>query len=650
MQWKDFFGGQFTLGTLKYWSDYADCGETEISEANGWFFARSGDADSWELRCSHEGLGFSFEIRLDFTENGVDLLIPKCGIKEGANRLHSLWLLPELFLRHEGDDGYYLLPQQSGVISRFAGKRDAAYEIGIYGNGYSECSMHAYAMVDGEAVEAAVMTCGFADAALRLETAHGPGKAYRLAPVYFFRYELNVRRQDMPCVNEDIALRFRTLPAAGRSGAAVLAQFYRDYRLEAGQIIPMAERAKANPVLAEALKSPEIRIRMGVKWPFPMTITEQTPENEPEVHVFCTYDQVKAIAAECRKQGVKHANFCLVGWAAKGHDGRYPQIMPVESAFGGESSLRSLIGEVQGIGYTITAHDNHYDAYAVSEDKFDDLLIRTQEGFPMKDGVWGGGQAYLLCPEAMYRKYTLRNLHAIHDLGFKGVHFTDCLSTTSLKVCWDPHHPNTKSGMIRWRTQILETIKEIFGGVQCEGPFDFAAGVLDRVLYVESGEQALRSRDYVDETVPLYELTYHGILMYNITGESINAVPGSRLYLKNLAYGGMPYFYFYRHFATKNYLPGTNTPVAGRFETRDYTLDDLGPEIAAIKRSADDYIDTLGHLQTCWMTEFRRLSPTLTRTDYSNGQSVYVNFADASAEADGAGVPANSFVLAPTPV
>ena len=90
--------------------------------------------------------------------------------------------------------------------------------------------------------------------------------------------------------------------------------------------------------------------------------------------------------------------------------------------------------------------------------------------------------------------------------------------------------------------------------------------------------------------------------------------------------------------------------MAGRFETRDYTLDDLGPEIAAIKRSADDYIDTLGHLQTCWMTEFRRLSPTLTRTDYSNGQSVYVNFADATAEADGAGVPANSFILAPTPV
>ena len=48
--------------------------------------------------------------------------------------------------------------------------------------------------------------------------------------------------------------------------------------------------------------------------------------------------------------------------------------MPVEEAFGGEASLRNLIRNVQEAGYTISAHDNHYDAYTISEDKFDDLL------------------------------------------------------------------------------------------------------------------------------------------------------------------------------------------------------------------------------------------------------------------------------------
>ena len=645
--WRECFNGDCTFGILKYWTNFADSAEIPVSEKNGWRIDRSSRGETEHFICSHDRLGFLFELQVTGYEDGFELFLPGNSFQETSNRAHSLLLLPELCRKTEGDEGYYILPQQSGVISRFSGKHDAAYQIGIYGNGFSECNMPVYGMVGGGTLFAAVITGGFCDAALRLETARGPHKIYRLTPLFFLRYELNVRRQELPRVNDDIRIRFRSLPLNGRSGAAVLAELYRNYRLDAGEIVPMKQRAMENPVLAEALQSPEIRIRMGVKWPFPMEIVEQTPGNEPEVHTFCTYDQVGTIAAECKRQGLRHANFCLVGWATKGHDGRYPQIMPVEKAFGGEAALRNLIRNVQETGYTISAHDNHYDAYTISEDKFDDLLIRTQEGFPMKDGVWGGGQAYLLCPEAMLKKYSLRNLHAIHELGFRGVHFTDCLSTTGLKVCWDPAHPNTKTRMMRWRVEILRRIKEIFGGVQCEGPFDFAAGVLDRVLYIESGDNGtgLSAREYVDETVPLYEMTYHGILMYNLTGESINAVPGSRLYLKNLSYGGMPYFYFYRHFATKNYLPGTNTPVAGRFETKDYILDDLEDEIAAVKRSAEDYIETLGHLQTCWMTEFTRLSESVTRTDYSNGESVYVNSGDVSAEVEGVAVPARSFVL-----
>ena len=45
------------------------------------------------------------------------------------------------------------------------------------------------------------------------------------------------------------------------------------------------------------------------------------------------------------------------------------------------------------------------------------------------------------------------------------------------------------------------------------------------------------------------------------------------------------------------------------------------------------------------MTEFTRLSESVARTDYSNGDSVYVNFGESAAEAEGVSVPAKSFVL-----
>ena len=645
MDFGTFFPEGSPLAIVKYWSNYADSAEIPVSGENGWEILRSGTEEREIFACSHPGLGFQFELHCSALPDGFELFLPRESLKETYNRWHSIRLLPDLCRTHEGAEGYYLLPQQSGVLSRFRNKRSAVYEIGIYGNGLSECNMPVYGMSDGKTLLGVILREGYCDALLHLETARGAHRTYRLAPVFQLRYELSVRRQNMPMVNDEIRIRVRRRPLNGRSGAAVLAELYREERIAAGEIVPLKTRAAENPVLAEALRSPEIRIRMGSKWPFPTEVMEQTPENEPSVHAFCTFRQVESIVDECRKQGLEHANFCLVGWAAKGHDGRYPQILPVEESFGGETALRSLIRHTRSAGYTISAHDNHYDAYSISEDPFDTLLIRTQEGFPIKDGVWSGGQAWLLCPEAMRKTYSLRNLQAIHDLGFRGVHFTDCLTSTGLRVCWDPVHPNTKTGMARWRTDILRTAKEIFGGVQCEGPFDFAAGVLDRVLYIDTADDGsgLSARDYVDEIVPLYEMVYHGILLYNLTGESINALPGSDQYLRNLSFGGMPFFYFYRHFATKNYLPGTNTPVPGRFETADFTLDNLEAEIAAVKQAADDYIGTLGDLQLCRITEFTRLSETLTRTDYSGGESVYVNFGTSPVEIDGVTVPPRSF-------
>ncbi|MBQ4159669.1 MAG: hypothetical protein IJD83_01945, partial [Clostridia bacterium] len=66
--------------------------------------------------------------------------------------------------------------------------------------------------------------------------------------------------------------------------------------------------------------------------PVPCTIAEQTPENEPDVHVACTFDDVIKVMEAYKKAGVSKAEFCLVGWNMKGHDGRWPQILPVEES------------------------------------------------------------------------------------------------------------------------------------------------------------------------------------------------------------------------------------------------------------------------------------------------------------------------------
>lgn len=645
----DWGAPKLKLGRLSYWTSYADSAETTISSANGWKIDTVKNGKRTVISCSHERLGFAFRLDVENLENGLKITLPKESLKEGKNHLGSLLFLPDFTMRHEGDSGYYIIPQQSGVISGFSGKQEGTYHIGVYGNGMSECNMPIFGVADDSGVLCAILGPGNCDAVLELETAHGAEKAYRIAFRYIFRYECHVRRQNWPVVCEDFTLTLQSVWNDGRNPAALLAETYRNLRIAKEEIVPLSERVKQSPELANAVKSPEVRIRLAVKWPFPCKMAEQTPENEPGVHVFCSFDDVKHFIDKFKAAGIGHLNICLVGWAAKGHDGRYPQILPVEETLGGETKLRELIRYAQEAGYFISAHDNHYDAYHISEDPIEGILIRNQEDACLMDGVWGGGQAYLSCPEAMYKTYSKRNLETIRDLGFRGTHFTDCLSTTGLKVCWSKEHPQTKSGMAHWRREILRLAKQTMGSIECEGPFDFATGVLDRVLYIntDSGrpDEELRTRDYVDEIVPLYEMVHHGIILYNTTKEAINSLPDSRAYLRNLAFGGMPSFYFYRHFATKNYDPKTGLPVEGRFETSDFIKENIDREAVAIRKAEKDYIGMAGMEQFCFIQDFKVYSETLTRTDFSNGRKLYVNWSDTEAKVEGVNIPPCSFKL-----
>lgn len=59
--------------------------------------------------------------------------------------------------------------------------------------------------------------------------------------------------------------------------------------------------------------------------------------------VYNSLDDVALILDELKNAGVKKAEICLVGWNKGGHDGRYPQILPIEEKIGGETKLRELI-------------------------------------------------------------------------------------------------------------------------------------------------------------------------------------------------------------------------------------------------------------------------------------------------------------------
>ncbi|MDD3153473.1 MAG: DUF5696 domain-containing protein [Victivallaceae bacterium] len=635
------------LGKVTYYTNYADFAEVEISEAGGWQLEeRTFESGQRTVHCANARLGFEWDLSFQEAQDSLILRLPVASIRENKqNKLKSIRLLPEFGRQKIGDDGNFILPQQSGVVTYFKNHVRACHTIGIYGGGVSECTMPIWGIRDGSsALLCGIIASGNCDAALVLAIDQGELHSCTLSPEFYFRYEFSFRRPDFPIMAEDIEVRYKLLHNVAAPGYAQLAKEYRSYLLSTGRVRLLRDRAAESPELAYSMNALEIRIRCAIKWPYPPKITEQTLDNEPETHVLCSFEHAGEIVNEIARQGIARAEFCMVGYGPGGHDGRCPQFMPPEEKCGGELSLRKLIEQAKSSGYAIASHDNNHDAYTVSPDWDENILARSQEMMPLKDGIWGGGQAYLLCPEAMLAKYTVRNLAEEKALGFRGLHFTDCLSTTGLRPCYDKRHFLKRSDTAKFRRIILETARSYFGGVQCEGPLDFAIPALDRIMYVESADDAqcgLKTRDYVDAIVPLWEMVYHGIVVYNVSTDSINALPGSNEYLRNLEYGAMPLYYFHRNFNSEDREP--EILPEGSPDFRATSPEKLAMEVEIIRRGYEDFCVTLGDRVTTGIVNHERLGETLVRTTYEDGVCIYVNYAFTEEKADGIVVPPRSF-------
>lgn len=395
------------------------------------------------------------------------------------------------------------------------------------------------------------------------------------------RYYLKLRFE-ITAYGADEDLSFDLISLSADDGYAEMAKVYRNYQLERGACVTLKERVKTNKYLEYAVKSPEIRIRLAWK-PAPAKVLEQTEENEPQMYIACNFERVMDFIDELKAQGVDRAQICLVGWNKSGHDGRYPQIFPVEEKLGGEQKLRELIAYAQTNGYQIVCHTNSTDCYSIADTFSEDLVIKNSDGsLGVNPSAWSGGRMYHLCPVKAL-EYAKRDLPKVAQLGFKGIHYIDVMSTVPLRECYDKNHPSDKKKTLECYDEIMRLCHEEFGGFASEGAFDFAAKYLDYAFYASFSNCNI---DLFDEEIPFFELVYHGIILYNPSTETVNAnIKGEAAVKKLKEYGGRPSFYIYSKFMTDCANPdwlGSEDLFVGTDEQMKYT-------VSKIKELYDDY-------------------------------------------------------------
>ncbi len=382
----------------------------------------------------------------------------------------------------------------------------------------------------------------------------------------------------------------------------------------------LADKSKESPEIAYAAEAPELRIRLAWK-PVPAPVACQTEENEPEVVVGCTLSRVKDILDGMKARGVGKCQVCLVGVEIKGHDGRWPQLLPIESTIGGEEMLKEICAYGQSLGYQMVVHTNSTEMYQISSDWDEKALIVTHDGDYSRDEIlWGGGQPFHICPKKTVR-YTERNLADIHRMGFRGVHYIDVITNFSPRACYSEEHPLTPRESASIYFDIARKTRALFGGFASEGGFDFAADVLDYVLYTSYNLYSVE-RELCDETIPFWQLVYHGSILYNPSTETVNfCVKDERAHLKYLEYGGRPLCYFNSKYVDE----GGCGNWMGEEDLLCATDEQLADSLDRIKAVYDEY-KPLSRLQYLKMIRHEKCAEGVYRTVYEDGTAVTVDY------------------------
>ncbi len=537
------------------------------------------------------------------TEYGIYAHISKEALGSGIEYIN---FMPEFGSEEEGKPGYMVAPRggpyvnSTYMLCRFKGHKDGEQVI-------EDSAIALFGVKKSDLCFAAIVE------GMRLDYDTIIGKKNGRYYIYP-RFKL-----DGDCPYEDISVRYHILDTSAEYSD--MARCYRNYRLGRGDCVPLKERIKDNPYLEYAANAMNVRIRLGMK-PIPTPVMEQTPETEPPMCVCCTFGRMKDLIDEFKRQGIDRAEFCIIGWNHKGHDGRYPAMFPVEPSLGGEEALRSLIKYGQENGYQMTCHSNSSDAYSVSEMWNRDDILQLKNGeISVDPNPWSGGRMYQLCPkiaEAQAQKL----LPKIAELGFRGVHYIDVLSLHPPRKCYSKKHPLTKAESAECNRKIMKLSKKLMGGFSSEGGYDTNIGELDFALVVHPTRKQITT-EFCDRVIPLWELVYHGIVLHNTSWETSAYVCGEknreyyRSVLKNIEFGGRPVAYFHNGFS------GHPEDLYNGLNTADNTS--MAKSVENIKHMYD-YYKKLSYLQFEFMEDHREISDGVFETKYSDGTRIITDY------------------------
>ena len=535
----------------------------------------------------------------------------------------SVDVLPDFLTAHKGDAGYWLLPR--GTYGKF--DKDDGVLVS------KRHVMPVFAMKRGrEMWYAHVKTWRF-DFSLVLKAEKG---AYSFYPSFRcggdtdFSKKLNFYgdhgvRSYFPAYYNDIVVDFRRLgDASHEADYNDVAKVYRRFQLAEGGCRTIKERL--TPELDYLCDAIVVRIQTHAAKPIPETkdgIAQKffKAGEELPVVVHLPFGVSEEYLQAFRDAGIDKLSFCSAGWQNGGYDGRQPWHFPVGAEAGGEEAFRRLIARAKKLGYQFALHATNTDGYMCSPKWDEDWVCKFRNGQLSTGGLWAGGQCYWVCQKCAWERWLPEEMKMMAALGVRGPHYIDVYSATYPVPCGAPKHPCTPEQIAELQNRTLQYGRDLMGASGSESGFDHVAKSLDYINYVGrelKNEHEGKSNKLVSGVFPLWELVYHGIILYTSDRLTQNHTRGKCLYkleksgdprwmegdgiedpytaLKIVEFGGRPIFYTYK-FA----------------------------DVPRIRRAWEEFVP-VRHLQRLEMVSHREIAPNVFETKYEDGERTICNY------------------------
>ncbi len=533
------------------------------------------------------------------SDNKFRVVVPKDSIPENATYME---IIPEFAKANKGDEGYWL--QARGTYGNFD-KQNGTYV-------KNRQLMPIYGMKKGDkAFWGHVKTYRF-DYDFVAQAKNGK---YEVFP----RFRFDKVREYFPLYN-DVVVEFNMLEG-DKANYNEMAKGYQKYQLETKNVRTIKDRMRDFPELEYLCEAIVIRIQTHCAKPIPEKHIDFTKETELPIVVHMPFGVSEEFVQAIKDAGVDKATIVSAGWNYGGYDGRTPQHLPVEEAAGGAEAFDRLVKKTQSLGYQFTLHATNTDGYTISPKWDKDWVGKKRDGSLVALGLWAGGKCYLVCQNCSWHKWAKDELKEMRKLGAKGPHYIDVYSATYPNRCADPNHPATPEQMAEYQNKILAESKKLFGGASSESGYDHVAGNIDYCNYIERDIKYMwegKLGNLAKGVFPLWELVYHGIILYNSDRATQNHTRGKCMYkveksgdprwmigdgildprtsLKIVEFGGRPIFYTYK-FA----------------------------DVPRIKRAWDEF-KPVRHLQKEMMTEHNTIAENVFITKFGDGSQIISNY------------------------